>query len=417
MMKLCEQFIDPSTYGPYRLPAVPGTILRLLTGDRIGTGLPDDALGEQDRHYDKVVLMLLDGFGWAEFQRAFARNSFLKERVREGRLLKLATQFPSTTACNVTTINTGLNVARHGVYEWIYYEPEVDDIIAPLLYSYAREQKERDTLKKQPGLQPADIYPSGNIYKALDARGVKSYVFQNKEYAHSPYSDTLFAPAQVNGYSSLKDGLLRLARRVINERGPAYYYFYYEDVDSALHHNGPGSEQVKNSVDKVLAGLEDIFMKRTMGKASNTAVMLVADHGQTTIDYRKTIYLNREIPELEKCIKRNREGRLLVPAGSCRDMFLYIEEPHLNDALELLQDRLKGKAIVCKTSLLVDNGYFMETSISEILAGRLGNLVILPLDGESVWWYEKDMFEINYSGHHGGLTPEEMEIPFLTWQL
>jgi hypothetical protein len=33
--------------------------------------------------------------------------------------------------------------------------------------------------------------------------------------------------------------------------------------------------------------------------------------------------------------------------------------------------------------------------------------------GEAVWWYEKDKFEQRFYGHHGGLTPQEMEIPLL----
>jgi hypothetical protein len=44
---------------------------------------------------------------------------------------------------------------------------------------------------------------------------------------------------------------------------------------------------------------------------------------------------------------------------------------------------------------------------------RVGNLVILPYRGEAVWWYEKDRFEQKFRGHHGGLTPQEMEIPLL----
>lgn len=67
--------------------------------------------------------------------------------------------------------------------------------------------------------------------------------------------------------------------------------------------------------------------------------------------------------------------------------------------------------------MLVENGCFGGEPISEALAGRLGNLVILPLEGESVWWYEKGVFEIDYSGHHGGLTPGEAEVPLLIGEL
>ena len=52
-------------------------------------------------------------------------------------------------------------------------------------------------------------------------------------------------------------------------------------------------------------------------------------------------------------------------------------------------------------------------SVSENLRSRIGNLVILPYYGESVWWYEKNRFEQNMLGHHGGLTRQEMEIPLL----
>jgi hypothetical protein len=44
---------------------------------------------------------------------------------------------------------------------------------------------------------------------------------------------------------------------------------------------------------------------------------------------------------------------------------------------------------------------------------RVGNVVILPYQYETVWWYEGGKFEMHFQGHHGGLTPEEMEIPLL----
>jgi hypothetical protein len=48
------------------------------------------------------------------------------------------------------------------------------------------------------------------------------------------------------------------------------------------------------------------------------------------------------------------------------------------------------------------------------MLSRLGNLVILPYEQESVWWYEKG-FEQKHYGHHGGLTPQEAEIPLLLY--
>ncbi|MGB7874822.1 MAG: alkaline phosphatase family protein, partial [Anaerolineales bacterium] len=95
--------------------------------------------------YDTVVLFLVDAFGWRFFEK-FQDLPFLKRLTAHGTVEKLTAQFPSTTAAHVTTIHTGLPVGKSGVYEWFYYEPQLDRIIAPLLFSYAGDD-ERDTLR------------------------------------------------------------------------------------------------------------------------------------------------------------------------------------------------------------------------------------------------------------------------------
>ena len=55
--------------------------------------------------------------------------------------------------------------------------------------------------------------------------------------------------------------------------------------------------------------------------------------------------------------------------------------------------------------------YFGPGPVAEVFRRRVGNLVVLPYAGESVYWYEKDRFEQKHYGHHGGLTRAEMEIP------
>jgi hypothetical protein len=115
-------------------------------------------------NYDAVVLFLIDGFGWRFFER-FQGAPFLKRIAKHGRVEKLISQFPSTTAAHLTTIHTGWDVGQSGVYEWIYYEPAVDAMIAPLLFSYAG-MWERDLLKSS-GVQPAFLYPRGMFYPEL----------------------------------------------------------------------------------------------------------------------------------------------------------------------------------------------------------------------------------------------------------
>ena len=105
---------------------------------------------------------------------------------------------------------------------------------------------------------------------------------------------------------------------------------------------------------------------------------------------------------------------MLVPAGSARDMFLYVKDEMLDEAQTFLSSRLEGKAEVVRTSWLMENGYF-GSEISSRFKERVGNLVILPYRYETVWWYKKKVFEQNFYGHHGGLTPQEMEIPLITF--
>ena len=99
---------------------------------------------------------------------------------------------------------------------------------------------------------------------------------------------------------------------------------------------------------------------------------------------------------------------MLVPAGSARDMFLYIKDEMLVEAQTLLSKQLEGRADVVKTEALIADGYF-GPEVSSRLRERVGNLVVLPYRYESVWWYEKDKFEQKFYGHHGGLTQQEME--------
>src|SRR4051794_21876742 len=104
--------------GGYTFAALPATIERLLAGRSDENGLPHAALGDAPQRGDRVVLVLLDAFGWRFFARHAEDHPLLRRFLADGTVAKLTSQFPSTTTAHVTTLHTGRPVADHGLYEW-----------------------------------------------------------------------------------------------------------------------------------------------------------------------------------------------------------------------------------------------------------------------------------------------------------
>ena len=77
----------------YCFAALPATVERLLLGG--GGGLPPAALGDAPNRVERVVLVLLDAFGWRFFERYAERHPLLRRVVADGTVAKLTTQFPS----------------------------------------------------------------------------------------------------------------------------------------------------------------------------------------------------------------------------------------------------------------------------------------------------------------------------------
>ncbi len=306
--------------------------------------------------YDAVVLFLVDGLGW-RFMERFQTSAFFQRLMHAGRLEKLTSQFPPTTAAHVTTIHTGLTVGESGVYEWFYYEPLADRVIAPLLFSFAGD-KERDALRAA-GLHARRLFPAGGFYPWLREQGVDSFVFGAREYTPSTYSNVVMRGAKLMGFKTLPEALVNMGHLLKAQKKPAYFHLYFDRIDSLCHEYGPESAQVEAEIEAFLLVMEHFFETVFMcGK--KVLFLMTADHGSMQVDPKKTVYLNTDpgFAGVERFLKTNRQGDLLVPAGSPRDMFLYIRDDLLDEAQGFLADRLAGRAAVVRISDLLAEGYF-----------------------------------------------------------
>lgn len=365
------------------------------------------------RQYDAVVLFFVDAFGWRFYER-FQDAPFLKCMAQHGRIEKLTSQFPSTTAAHVTAIHSGLPVGMSGVHEWFYYEPKVDRIIAPLLFSFAGIN-ERDSLDPKRA-DPAVLFPKGIFYPALKEMGVEAFNFGVRDYTPSTYSRAMMAGSKIKSFKTLSEALVNIGQLLQTQSQPTYIQLYFDRIDAIAHEYGPAAPQTEAEIETFLLVMEHYF-KRTF-KDKRILFLMTADHGMGETDPKTTTYLNthRDFAGIEKFIRKNRKDHLLVPAGSPRDMFLYIKEDMLEEAQDFLAKRLEGRADVVRTEDLMRDGYF-GAEISGRFRARVGNLVVLSYRYESVWWYEKDRYEQRYYGHHGGLTPQEMEIPLYSCEI
>jgi predicted AlkP superfamily pyrophosphatase or phosphodiesterase len=410
-----KQTISPAhvrpDYTAYNFANIPGTILNLL-GVPVENHLPGQAANEASNQ--KVIFLFVDAFGWRKFERFSAKSVVLRRFLQDGVVSQLTSQFPSTTTAHVTTAHTNLRVGQHGMYEWNYYEPRVDAMITPLFFSFTGDYT-RGTLEGS-GIEPQDIFPRQNIYAALSGQNIPSYIFNKAEYASSPYNMAVCRGAthQV-AFDDLPQGLDRLAQALLAHKGPGYFFLYWGQYDALCHTYGPDSPEADAELRSILELVETRLLRPLAGMR-DTLLLVSADHGQMAIDPEQTIYLDRLLPDIARNFKRSGSGKPLVPAGSCRDFFLHIEEDQLEETQQRLQSALDGRAQVLRVDDLLHDGYF-GLPVTETFLSRVGNLLLLPEPGESIWWAGPGGWELPFRGFHGGLDQEEMLIPLLALPL
>jgi predicted AlkP superfamily pyrophosphatase or phosphodiesterase len=321
--------------------------------------------------HDRVGVILLDAFG-RRFLERHADHPFL----RRLEVTELSTQFPSTTTAHVTTMHTGRPVGEHGLYEWNVYEPALDAIVTPLLFSFAGDVG-RDTLRDT-GLDPAVFITGETLYQRL---GVPSTVLHPSAFSPSTFDGVATAGARLVPFGTLRDGVAAFFGALAE---PGYVYLYWDAIDAAGHVHGPHSREFDRAALEALDTLE-----RGLRAVPGALVMVTADHGQVAVDPARVDYLDELWPELPRLLTHR-------PAGSARDVFLHTRATE--EVIAGLSERLGERAEVRRADELVAPG------------PRLADVCVLPAAGRMAWLRSAAGVETRFRGHHGGLHPDETDI-------
>ena len=339
------------------------------------------------------------------FLERHAQHPLLARAQADGLVLELASQFPSTTSAHSTTLNSGLPVGVHGVYEWNILEPSLDRLITPLPWCFAGDEA-RETLRAS-GLTPEAVFPAQTLYARLAAEGVRSVTAMPAPIAKTTTNRALLNGASIVPYDDVRTAFVRAAAALASAER-IYASVYLPTFDAIMHKVGPDDPSADAELEGLLTQIDEGIARIPPG----TLVLVGTDHGMEPISPERTIYVNTLWPELAGLLRHGADGKPLAPAGSSRDLFLHVLPEHVDAVVGGLGERLDGPADVVPTRRLVDDGVFGD-EISETFLARLAEVVVLPHAGESVWWLEPGRFEQRFYGQHGGLSPNETEIPLL----
>jgi hypothetical protein len=344
--------------------------------------------------WERIAVVLLDGLG-RHLLEPHARHPLLRRLAADGELVPVASQFPSTTTAELTTLYTGRPVGEHGLYEWQVYEPALDAVILPLPWTVAGSDE-------PPALDPAEIVPGPTLFERLAGAGVRCVALQPDRIWPSRYGAAALAGAEVVPFKGVADGAAKLARTLAR---PGLAYLYWDGIDYAGHLHGPASEAFAAAAHKALDALGHAVAELP----ARTLLVLAADHGQIDVDPARLDYLDVAWPELTEHLRRDGRGRALAPAGSARDCFLHLRPGAAETVAAELGNRLAGRAEVHTVAALVADGAF--GAVGPRLRARLADVCVLPAPGRMAWLQAFAGHEQRFRGHHGGRTREETD----TW--
>jgi predicted AlkP superfamily pyrophosphatase or phosphodiesterase len=401
-----DRFLYPY-YGKASIAELVPTVHSMFSVPNERQRLPDEFT--QGVHNQKVVLMIIDGLGFHDLIRHGKNTAFFGRLTERGNLYPITSVFPSTTPAALTTLHTGLTPQEHGLPEWFTYFPEFETTVMPMEFR-RNWSEERDQLLKEGGTGDM-IYDGRTAYQALRENNIPSYSFVYNEYYPSLYSDLLFNGSEIITYHEGFD-LMDQLRNVLRKPGPGYFHLHWGQIDRSSHKFGPGSREHVNTI-KAFSDLVDrtLLQKIDPKLAEEVTVLIVADHGQVGIKHEDIIFLN-DYPIAVEFLQRNSRGELILPTGSPNDLFLHIKPERLSEAFDFLKDQFQGIGEVMLTEDAIAQGLFGLNAPTQRFLDRIGNVMIVPYQGRHVWYTDIPQDRYGQLGMHGGLSEEEMLVPF-----
>lgn len=339
---------------------------------------------------DNLVLLVADGVG---HQLLAERPGPLAPFLRGS----LDAVFPSTTAAAIPTFMSGLPPSQHGLTGWHMWLREVGGLLAVLPLTPRPGAPLTRELPPQVEL-PERLFRHPSFYQGLDR---PSYVVSPHYIADSPFNRYHSRGAATLPYRKL-EGLFAALDGLTAKVGRKFIYAYWPEYDATAHEYGCRSPQALAALDAFAAAFS-AWLGRQRG--SDTLVIATADHGFIDVPPERRIDL-ADHPLLADCLA-------LPLCGERRVVWCYLKPGREAPFAAYLRQHLDHAAWALPREQLLAEGWFGPGPLHPELAARIGDYALLMKED----WTLHDTLpgETAHAlvGHHGGVSPAEMQVPLL----
>ena len=403
-------FIYPRYQGESILNILP-TISRLFKlPDLRHPPLAEDLISPFRDQPQNIILVLLDALAyhrleaWIGEEKNLAWN-WLRER---GILAPLTSICPSTTCAAITSYWTDSSAFEHGIMGYEMWLKEYG-ITANMIEHKPITYRGRGGGLDLAGFDPESFLPVSSVVDHFQGQGVETHAFQHFAIINSGLSQMFMGQAQRHPIATAAD--MWISIRELLEAKPdsrKYIWSYWGQVDGTSHLHGPDSERARAEFLSFSQAFQTHFVdKLDPGTAGKTLVILTADHGQIATDPTADHYDLTNHPQFTEMLQ-------ILPTGENRLAYLHVKPDKLEHVKAYIEQAWPDEFALFETKEAIQSGLFSNGNGHPALGDRLGDL-IAAAKGDAFWWWASKPNPL--IGRHGGLSPQEMLVPFLAGYL
>lgn len=397
--------VTPAYAGPC-ISNVAGTILHLFGGEGLRR-LPFSVWpGAQPPR--QVALVILDAFGWQLFQSALADVPPLARLAERGQVEVLTSVFSSTTNVALTSLYTGLTPREHGMLGHLLYLREVGLSVDLLRFSLGGELGRE--IPEARGLKPREFVVAPTLFERLAAGGVAGTALTRYAIKGSALSLIHHEGAEVLPYVTSSDLVVTLRRWLEREgEAPRFLCAYWDLIDTLSHYYRPDSLEVRAEVAAIFHTLQrEVLDALPPAARAGTLLLIVADHGQLPCPPDNAVTIDAH-PRLAELL-------MIPPNGGPRYAYLH-PLPGREEAVRAYLEALPDQFLVLDAAEAMERGLWGLPPTHPEALHRTGPLLALAQGASRFYRANVPTPILTLQGVHGGLTAEEMLVPFLALPL